>query len=330
MRKLFTLAAACAIASASAFAATIDASSVFSLEIPSSLDCDKNTVSVMGYHGMGVIALNISNTYASATVNTSATNPVTMEFDGKVIGSITPDNEGQLTIMGAGALAEDNEPGTNSLYILFDLGFSSGDHDPAFQKTGSYTLTIPEGTLKVGNDPVGKFQVTYNYSADVAEKVYKWVTDPADGSTVKDLNKITVSFPDCRMLMYAGNGTQIYLTRPNGTQLKAKSYPTPSESKAEIVLEFKETTWAHGTYTLTIPKGVFNVDNMYWDEYDEPGNVQKITATYTISLDTAAEVIVADGENEIYTIEGVRVNTNDIKTLPAGLYIVNGKKIVVK
>ena len=328
MRKIFTLAAACAIASATAFAATIDASKVFNLEIPSSLNCDKNTINIYGYHGMGVIALNINSAYAAAQVNKTATAPVTMEFDGKIIGSIEPSNEGQITISSAGMFAEGDVPGTTSLYILYDPGFTSGEYDPAFQQTGSYTLTIPEGTLKVGNDPVGKYQITYNYGAEVAEKVFNWVTSPADGASVKDLSKITLSFPGHSFISYVGNGTKITLTRPNGTKINARSYPQASETSAVLELLFNETTWAPGTYTLTIPKNYLCVDDLYWDE--ETGNVQEIKATYTVSIDTGAEVIVADGENKIYTIEGVRVNANDLESLPAGLYIVNGKKVVVK
>ena len=32
----------------------------------------------------------------------------------------------------------------------------------------------------------------------------------------------------------------------------------------------------------------------------------------------------------IYTLTGVRVNTTDVKSLPKGIYIVNGKKQIVK
>ena len=33
---------------------------------------------------------------------------------------------------------------------------------------------------------------------------------------------------------------------------------------------------------------------------------------------------------DIYTVTGVRLNTTDVKSLPSGLYIINGHKVIVK
>lgn len=41
-------------------------------------------------------------------------------------------------------------------------------------------------------------------------------------------------------------------------------------------------------------------------------------------------IAAESGEKAIYTIQGIRVNNAAIETLPAGLYIINGKKVLVK
>ena len=47
--------------------------------------------------------------------------------------------------------------------------------------------------------------------------------------------------------------------------------------------------------------------------------------------DSGVDSIGADkAENAIYTLTGVRVNTNDINSLTNGLYIINGKKVIIR
>lgn len=54
----------------------------------------------------------------------------------------------------------------------------------------------------------------------------------------------------------------------------------------------------------------------------DPSVVDVVTGISEITTTTAAE--------GIYTLQGVKLNTNDVKSLSKGLYIVNGKKVLVK
>ena len=51
------------------------------------------------------------------------------------------------------------------------------------------------------------------------------------------------------------------------------------------------------------------------------------TAKKELSADTQATELHQDAEHTVYRLDGTRVST---RHLPAGLYIINGKKIIVK
>jgi len=51
----------------------------------------------------------------------------------------------------------------------------------------------------------------------------------------------------------------------------------------------------------------------------------------TRSADGIEEVeVVVPAENVIYNLQGQKLNTNSVDELPRGLYIINGKKVLVK
>ena len=51
---------------------------------------------------------------------------------------------------------------------------------------------------------------------------------------------------------------------------------------------------------------------------------------YTVkSGSSKVEEIAVEGEESIYNLQGIRINRN-ADNLPAGLYIINGKKVLVK
>lgn len=83
-----------------------------------------------------------------------------------------------------------------------------------------------------------------------------------------------------------------------------------------------------GTYILEIPNAYF---------IDQNGrDVEGITLKYVVENDlaTSVENVVASDVWVVYSISGVRLmetsNVNDVNALPAGLYIVNGVKTLVK
>lgn len=67
---------------------------------------------------------------------------------------------------------------------------------------------------------------------------------------------------------------------------------------------------------------------------DASGSEFNMAVVFDTTADSGVEAVAVDGKVTAYTIAGVRVldgaDAADLKSLPAGLYIVNGKKMVVK
>ena len=103
---------------------------------------------------------------------------------------------------------------------------------------------------------------------------------------------------------------------------------TNYDDEAYVVLSGLEL--AAGDYTLVIPEGYFEVWTGDWDNIEE-GVSAAIEYKFTISKPSSIDKIeMTDGEVTIYTLQGVKVNSSELKNLRKGVYIINGKKVVLK
>lgn len=79
-----------------------------------------------------------------------------------------------------------------------------------------------------------------------------------------------------------------------------------------------------GEYTLTIEAGGVLVNGL-------PNRA--VSLTYEVEKDENLGVEAIEASNaraDIYSLQGVRLQGTDVKALPKGLYIVNGKKVVIR
>ena len=96
----------------------------------------------------------------------------------------------------------------------------------------------------------------------------------------------------------------------------------------EAVLTFEDTVTADGEYTLTVPVTLFD-DN--WASYDMKYDFHYVIGdpTYISSL-----VEAAGGKADIYDTAGRTVkraaDADFVKSLKPGMYIINGKKTIVR
>lgn len=100
--------------------------------------------------------------------------------------------------------------------------------------------------------------------------------------------------------------------------------------------------WGEGTYGLTLRLLADNGKN-YTVSVSAP-NYESNETTFTYNgedVEVTVELAAihnginsilndANGELTIFNIQGVRINANDIERLPAGLYIINGKKAIIR
>ena len=228
----------------------------------------------------------------------------------------------------------------------FKAGIGSGFDNldltfPTITKAGTYTLTIDEGVVKDYEQAEtadegeqysvnGKITATYTIAQTYMNV---WTLDPASGSELTSISKIIIAFPETENR----NGIDEYGSPENNITLACgdKVYKPVSARllddyyRAEITFE---TITEPGEYTLHIPADVYKEFDTYENESANP----EIYAFYTIK-DTMGIEDVAVGAKKagkVYDIYGRvilhNVSGDAVNSLDAGIYIVNGKKVLIR
>ena len=177
---------------------------------------------------------------------------------------------------------------------------------------------------------------SYTHKGEDTEPAKLLSVTPEDKSTLEELSHFVFTF------------SKIGTSKSEDAQLQPRLYAeglswnhilgesqTNSDgemiAQAQLALKTSEPLLGNGTYFLEIPTGYF---------IDRNGNsIQGTTLKYTVKndsgLDTNIEDIIAEGNNwRVYSITGIKVldteNAGDLKNLPKGIYIINGKQVMVK
>lgn len=200
--------------------------------------------------------------------------------------------------------------------------------DEEITADGDWTVTIPQGVVgdKTWWDSdllTGTVNAALNlyYTVGKASETTV-VADPADGSTVTSLGTITLTWPEGTEVGI-GNGMISFLDA-SGAQVKrvdAMQYYVDPDNWDEIchIVTIEANITENGTYKMVVPAGYFVINGADGEE---------MTFTYTVGETDGISGINADAEGTptIFTIGGQKV----AKANQSGLYIINGKKTVVK
>ncbi len=245
---------------------------------------------------------------------------LTVTFNGEKLGGIDYDNYD--TVAGYAIGSSGDYPNA----ILLSVGggmFNSKD------TTGKLTLTIPAGGVSVSGEVLDE-AIEYTWNV-IKEKDYVVEVSPADGETVKTINKITVKFT---------NADTAELFNLASISLRKNDYSynsTPQEVKAvegaecpTFEITFGEELTVAGPYTFTMRTGAFTLDGVQ----DSPA----VTAVITVDPDfMGVDGIFGDAANGKLTVVNLQgivlmqdATAEDLKQLPAGIYIINGKKVALK
>ena len=156
--------------------------------------------------------------------------------------------------------------------------------------------------------------------------------EPADGSKVESLSYILFTFSNIATTVDTSKEAKLYKEGSDEaipftvTSLKEDGVNYVEQNQCGFLLEAPATK--NGTYILEIANGYF-VDR-------NSKEMKGITLKYIVKNDTAIENIVAEGENGwvVYNTNGIKVletmDASKVNALPAGIYIVNGIKTVIK
>lgn len=171
----------------------------------------------------------------------------------------------------------------------------------------------------------------YDYTIRKAPEGTNNVTaTPADKSSVAELSTISLTFRDGEGVTYdydmectltdAGGNTVATLT---WMDMNYDYLEEDGNEYEQVIITLPEAVTAAGTYTLNIPAEFFSYD------YGQTP-VSALTFTWTISVDGIKGVETNGAALCIYDLSGRRIQAASLKELPAGIYIVNGRKVAVK
>ncbi len=260
------------------------------------------------------------NTGIFISENAKAT--ITNTDNGNIVGSYNLD----VLVMPANMEYESSE-----IYISLETPIT---------EAGNYSVTIPAGVIGNASDATND-EIILNYQVKPSTSGIYFFT-PADGSIVESLSKIMVEYTDGFGVSWNYDAV---LTNANG-EVVAKSFTSngieeilPENQDAPITqvnITLQDVTTKEaipittpGVYTLTLPKGFFNLGSGF-DTEDSP----EVTATFTIQT-SGIDGVISDNASvyEVYNLQGISImSTTDksaIDDLNEGLYIINGKKVYI-
>ncbi len=143
---------------------------------------------------------------------------------------------------------------------------------------------------------------------------------PTDGSTVEKLHYILLDMGVwCQQNVQGVNVTDADGNKVGYAEFTWKKEDGTQCTDTQLVLKLQEAITAAGTYTIVLP------ENSIWD-YEFGIAVTTLTFTVAPATGTGIDGVDAEVEQVIYDITGRRIE----KITSAGVYIVNGVKVLVK
>lgn len=187
---------------------------------------------------------------------------------------------------------------------------------------GEYTLHIPADYFCAGeqfdSENTKEFNASFTIEEVVAPIECELVTDPKNGSTVASLQHIVLTFKGVNEV---ATGSGMISVKKNGEEIdRIDAEIDFNLGLNQMVINLANALTEQGIYTFDIPAGYFLNEN--GDE------LPAFTLTYGIGVETGINHVTTlnAATNKIYTLSGLRVNG---KLVP-GVYIINGKKVIVK
>ena len=194
--------------------------------------------------------------------------------------------------------------------ITFNLG------ENAITASGEYTLTIPSGLISATDGTKYSGTHTFTVVAPAAPETFavEAFLFPAPQGEVTKISGIRVEANQGQLLSALPTGWTF--TNEAGKEFDMKiewlyDYET-------ILIMFNPAIEEAGTYTLNIPAGSLKTD--------DGKECEAATFEFTVVVPTGIDGIEAEGEQTIYDLTGRKIET----ITKGGIYIVNGKKVVIK
>ena len=337
---------------------TIDFDAIASLVTPDALEANrKNTTTQFGVSGMGVVVIGLNQMIHPVNGNEMIlySYKENESAEEEILNVLNPLNEYSGIILGGIAAADEfgGEFGDYRYSMTFLFAQDFDDYGliidpsqfPKYRRTGMYTLVIPDGAYALEDGTlVNGFTLTYAYddSEDVYGLGYEITPEPGKYDTAAELFKygsegVKVSFTDAKFIDYQGRPAT--LTLPNGEMLPCNT-PQGSYNNTYLTFTFgnNETDWSQmGEYVFEVKAGCVGLDQGFEDDWEDMGVTPNFPGLKAIYIVGATNVCIVDLESassyDVYTLDGktlmLGASSEDLTTLSAGLYVINGNKVRV-
>lgn len=276
----------------------------------------------------------------------------------KELSSITISNEKNKTMfLSYNAAEKPAIVSRNGTTVLDDPTFSDDEKTATFTfetitEPGNYTLIIPKYYFNIGTEFEGTScnRTTFTYTIEGNEEPgdeAKQDLVPASSSVENNANitttldKIVLTFANMTLISFDPIVPGSLLRKADASDeytLVEEIEPVDNDffNPTEYTYTFSTPLSEAGTYRFFVPAGTF-----FDEAYDESGKTSghfspELVYNFTIAgtLSGVESILTENGVANVYDIAGRMVLENadaaQIKALNAGVYIINGKKYVVK
>lgn len=207
------------------------------------------------------------------------------------------------------------------------------DLDREVTEPGTYTLLCPEGLFWDGGSwdeedlPEMKFRyIIASDGSEIKPADYIVIADPEDGATVSALESVMLTYPEFDNI-YQHDNSGICVKDSEGEIVATGSISYGNNTEAnQITVSFKPAITEKGEYTVVIPERAFSLG-----DFKETVYSAEVVLNYKVSGSTGIGNIEVEANKAqpVYNILGVKV-ADSLENLPAGLYISNGRKVVIR
>ncbi|MDE5774354.1 MAG: hypothetical protein K2H86_07865 [Muribaculaceae bacterium] len=241
---------------------------------------------------------------------------------------------------GVNPLAEEGEteePAASETTYLIQFMYDDA-MEQLFSMPGMWIVTIPEGVFTVDGAVVTEGSLQYMMTA--VAKDYTWTLTPVTNTEFegKFTGEVVLTVNEATSIDY--EGVPAVLADAEGTNVNVKYFGSsyPKLGTNTLTWTFKaDVETAIGEYTFTLKKMTVGCD-VDLERGAEPNfPAEDIVVTYIVKTDLTGVALIgieaADSYN-VYTLDGKAVllnaNVDAVVELAAGVYIINGKKVIIR
>lgn len=190
---------------------------------------------------------------------------------------------------------------------------------------GDYELVIPKDLITLDDDtknPELRFKYTIIDASEGDDTRYTVSPDPY-AVVESPLAEIVIDFPEAEKVVWTPGH---YANIACGDIEYVGTGKVSDETPNKLIITIPGDLNLDGVYNVTVPSAALTVD----------GRSCPLSFTYTLELKTnSVEEVAASADSfDVYTLDGVNVasgvNADTLKALAPAIYVVNGKKVIVK